>query len=218
LIDSFLHYIASIIISNQRTQEQPMQTNQIPGDDSQIDYPSATALLIDNDDTAIQPSQAYFASAHIVGNGDSKVIQATETHATATALDPWSKEPTGATTESNNYNTYQPPGHNNTPTYQPPGPVDATAGRSPSHQDGFSLPSAVFEDPMHKKLRRRRRRRARMVVVGASACVVGSVLLGPFGAIALGFAAVGMTRSASKSGERKKDERLRRQLQRQQQM
>jgi hypothetical protein len=204
-----------------------MQTNQISDDDSQIHYPSATALLINDDDTAIQPNGNEFASAHVIGNGDSKLIQATETHATATALDPWSKEPTVGSTESNNNNTsnnnnntptYQPPNNNNnTPTYQPPGPVDATAGHSPSHQDGVSLPSAVYEDPMRKKLRRRRRRRARMIVVGASGCVVGSVLLGPFGAFALGFAAAGMTRSATKAGERRKDERIRREVAREMQ-
>jgi hypothetical protein len=204
-----------------------MQNNQITAEDSQIHYPSATAVLIDNDDTAIQHNPAAagygteFASAHVVGTGDSRVspfssqfIQATDTHVTATALDPWGKEPTVGTTESNN--NYTSNNDNNTPTYQPPGPVDASAGYIPSLPDDISPQlSGLYEDPFHKKHRRRRRRRARMIVAGASACVVGSVLLGPFGAVALGFAAVGMTRSASKSGEKRKDEKVRRQLQRQ---
>lgn len=187
-----------------------MQANEVPATTSDIYYPSAAAVLIESDDTTTRPQLATaeyrneYASAHLVGKGDSKVslssdrvIQATDTHATATTLDPWSKEPTVATAN----------GFGDT-TYQTPGPVDTTGVDT----NEISIPPALYEDPLHKKMRRRRRRRGRMMIGGAGAFAIGSVLLGPFGAIGLTIAAAAIIKSSSKSFERKKDARVRRQL------
>eukprot|EP00980_Cylindrotheca_fusiformis_P029181 scaffold22742_cov139-Cylindrotheca_fusiformis.AAC.14 len=166
--------------------------------------PTATAVLIDDDHTDIQAGPAtsdhreQFASALVVGRGDSKVsflsqrvIQATETTATAKALDPWSKEPTVAADDRF-------------------GEDDSSANESrpPANVANLRIPPALYEDPKHKKYRRRRRRRARMILGGAGGIVVGAILLGPIGAVvgALGTATV--TRAASKARERRKDERV----------
>eukprot|EP00980_Cylindrotheca_fusiformis_P029728 scaffold23796_cov181-Cylindrotheca_fusiformis.AAC.1 len=184
---------------------------------SDSSYPSAAAvLLIDNDDTAIQPvasasteyRQSEFASAHVVvGNGDDDSMaspsngrffaDATETEATATALDPWSKEPTVAT-----LNRFEDP--------------ESSDNLTPAgNHVRFRMPAALLEDPLHKKYRRRRRRRARMVLGGASGLLLGSFLLGPIGAVAIALGTASVVRASSKARERKKDERVRRQLEEQ---
>ena len=77
----------------------------------------------------------------------------------------------------------------------------------------MNLPAAALEDPLHKKYRRRIRRRGRMIAGGAVGVVVGSILLGPVGAIAFGFGGASVARTASKAGEKRKDRRVRRQVQ-----
>jgi len=160
-------------------------------------------------------SQDRYATAHVVGGDVSpfslQLADATETHATATALDPWSKQKTTSTETQERES-------NQTPTfvYHPPAPVTERETRNDANGTAVP-PAAALEDPHRKKYRRRVRRRRRMIAGGAAGFVVGSVLLGPLGAIALGFGAASATRSLSKRGERRKDKRVRRQIQQAQQ-
>lgn len=189
---------------------------------SQIICPSADAvLLLDNDNNTYQsPAMAtavafspkrpslrdQYATAHVVG-GDvspfsSRLVDVTETHATATALDPWSKQKT-TSTETRERESSETP----TSVYRPPAPLTETEVRNVVNGTDV-LPAAALEDPCRKKYRRRIRRRLRMIVGGAAGFVVGSVILGPFGGIAFGFGAVAATKSVSKAGERRKDKRV----------
>lgn len=196
---------------------------------SQIIYPSVNAVLLDDDNnnnntfqspamtTAVafshnQPSsQDKYATAHVVGSDVSpfslQLADATETYATATALDPWSNQKTTSTETQERES-------NQTPTFVYHPPASVTERESRNDINGTAvLPAAALEDPSRKKYRRRVRRRGRMIVGGAAGFVVGSVILGPLGAIALGFGAASATRSLSKRGERRKDKRVRQQIQ-----
>jgi len=206
---------------------------------SQTAYPSANAVLLDNGNsafaspamaTAVAPTAAkepsfrnQYATAQVVGADVSpfstRLVHATETHATATALDPWSKQKTVAT-ETQEQNTeptfvYRPPssGYTSPNEYGNNGNNNNNNTNTTNNNGTGLLPAAALEDPMHKKYRRRIRRRGRMIAGGAAGFVVGSIILGPFGAIALGFGGVSVARSASKAGERRKDRRVRRQVQ-----
>jgi len=210
-------------------------------------YPSANAVLLDNDNdndhntgyispamaavastaAAKQPSfRDQYATAHVVGEDVSpfstRLAHATETHATATALDPWSKQKTIATeTEEQERRETERP----TFVYQPPS-SDYTSPNDYRHGDNGNnnnnngtgiLPAAALENPIHKKYRRRNRRRGRMVAGGAAGFVLGSILLGPIGAVALGIGGAHAIRAASKRGERRKDRRVQRQIEQLQQ-
>jgi len=217
---------------------------------SQIIYPSVNAVPLDDDNnnnntfqspamtTAVafshnQPSsQDKYATAHVVGSDVSpfslQLADATETYATATALDPWSNQKTTSTEtqerESNQTPTfvYHPPASvtetqeresNQTPTFVYHPPASVTERESRNDVNGTAvLPAAALEDPSRKKHRRRVRRRGRMIVGGAAGFVVGSVILGPLGAIAFGFGAASAAKALSKRGERRKDKRVRRQI------
>ncbi|KAL3943394.1 MAG: hypothetical protein SGBAC_002519 [Bacillariaceae sp.] len=199
-------------------------------------YPSANAVLLNNDSSAYAPPamatavaatsvkeasfRDQYASAHVVGTDISpfstRLAQATETHATATALDPWSKQKTVAA-ETQEQETNQAP----TFVYHPPS-SDYTSPNEYGNNDENNnngtaiLPAAALEDPMHKKYRRRIRRRGRMIAFGAAGFVVGSIVLGPFGAVALGVGGASAAKAASKAGERRKDKRVRKKIQRMQ--
>merc|ERR1712232_1496687 len=167
----------------------------------------ATAVFFSHN----QPSsQDKYATAHVVGSDVSpfslQLADATETYATATALDPWSNQKTTSTETQER--------ENQTPTfvYHPPAPVTERESRNDDNGTAV-LPAAALEDPYRKKYRRRVRRRGRMIAGGAAGFVVGSVILGPLGAIALGFGAASAAGSLSKRGERRKDKRVRRQIQ-----
>jgi hypothetical protein len=197
---------------------------------SQTYYPSANAVPLQNDSnqraspamaTAVvaatpaaskEPSfRDQYANAQVVGSDVSpfstRLIDATETHATATAFDPWSRQKTVATeTEENERPTF---------VYHPPqSSVPYTSPNDYNNNTGttVTLPAAALEDPRHKKKRRRARRRGRMIAGGAAGFVVGTIILGPLGAILLGAGGASIARSASKAGERRKDQRVRRQV------
>ncbi|KAL3934853.1 MAG: hypothetical protein SGARI_003210 [Bacillariaceae sp.] len=78
------------------------------------------------------------------------------------------------------------------------------------------LARAMMEDPFAKKFRRRKRRRSRMVLSGATGFVVGTMVFGPVGGLAGLAGAVAVARTASKLGEKRKDGRVKRERERQQ--
>lgn len=168
-----------------------------------------------------------YATAQVVGTEISpfsrEVCRARMTDAEAIPLDPWSKSPTVSTTMiSNDSNTT---GWSTRPNSGVGGvtqqdvaqlvPAEAVQptgfSRPPPPPPPIYLPTtALFEDPAAKKIRRRRRRRSRMIVGGVTGFVAGTVVLGPLVGIAGAAAAVVVTRSVSKMGERRKDRRLER--------
>lgn len=182
-------------------------------------YPSANAVLVDAPAATRNPKelslQDQYATAQVVGTDVSpfstRLVHATETHATATALDPWSKEKTVASETEEQQN-------NETPTfvYRPPSSEYISPNEHNNHNNGTTnyLPAAALENTAHKKYRRCKRRRRRMVLGGATGFVVGSILLGPFGGIALGFGGASATKAISKARERRKDRRVRKRIQR----
>lgn len=199
---------------------------------NQNTYPSANAVLLENDidnsgctsaavastAAAKQPSfRDQYATAHVVGEDVSpfstRLVHATETHATAIALDPWSMQKTVATeTEEQHRDANERPIF----VYQPPSsdytsPNDVASNANANYGTGI-LPAAALENPIRKKYRRRVRRRGRMVAGGAVGFVVGSIFLGPIGAIALAIGSASAIRSASKGRERRKDRRVQRQI------
>jgi hypothetical protein len=78
----------------------------------------------------------------------------------------------------------------------------------------YHLLAAMQEDPLHKKRRRRQRRRSRMVLGGATGLIVGTLVLGPIGGVAIGVVGVVLSRTASKIGEKRKDIRVQREWER----
>lgn len=203
------------------------------------DYPSADAVPIDDNDIPQQTkpfADSGYASALVVGNEvspfNSQLYSATETHANAVALDPWSKEPTATVDDS--FERIDTPAPFDRPTYQSPHEIAPQRPPSvqhrqhhhhppPNHNQAPSytrptyptIPAALLEDPLRKKTRRRRRRRGRMMAGGAAGFVVGTILLGPIGGVIIGASAVGISRTASKIGERRKDKRVKKRLERQ---
>ncbi|CAJ1949352.1 unnamed protein product [Cylindrotheca closterium] len=217
---------------------------------SQSTYPSANAVLLDNGNsaytspsmgavvgsstiTATAPKEPSFhdqyATAQVVGADVSpfstRLAHATETHATATALDPWSKQKTVATEQEQQSSenarptfVYSPPPYSG---YTSPNDYGNNHGNdnnginvnANNNNETAVLPAAALEDPLRKKYRRRTRRRGRMLVGGAAGFVVGSILLGPIGAVALGIGGASVVKSASKARERRKDRRVQRQIQ-----
>jgi hypothetical protein len=141
-------------------------------------------------------SDDNYASAQVVDPGYNPYqneFYATETYATATPLDPWTKAPTASTEQMQNNNT--------------------SSGQQPVNvvQPTNTVPLIALEDHLHKKHRRRRRRRGRMALSGVAGFVFGS-FAGPLGAIAGAASGVALARAASKAGERKKDRRVQAQV------
>lgn len=186
-------------------------------------YPSASAVLIDDDDTtplphqplnysgnqnvtAHAPSTNNYASAQVVGSEISpfshQLAVATNTSATATALDPWYKPPPTSSTEVTTTTNHH--DNNRNATTNSASFIFDDDAPTLTIRSG----SVVLEDPSRKKIRRRRRRRMRMVVSGATGFVVGSLFLGPIGAVAGAATGATIARVASKSGERRKDKRV----------
>jgi hypothetical protein len=85
----------------------------------------------------------------------------------------------------------------------------ATSGEQPTIQ---ALPDAHYEDPLAKKRRRRQRRRTRMAVSAVGGVFIGGIMLGPVGAVAGAVTAAAVTRGISKAGEKRKDERVQREV------
>lgn len=183
------------------------QTHQASSNDNQIDYPNATAVLIDDDSLLHQQKGSLvfveernadaYASAQVIERPvcDHPSQSTTEIQVDAVPLDPWNRERTTATEFSDtNYD-------NN--------PFEVI---TPCETRVSNIPSAMLELPLQKKLRRQKRRRARMIAVGATGFVVGSILLGPIGGALIGGASAGITKSVNKRAERKKDKRVMRQF------
>jgi hypothetical protein len=151
-----------------------------------------------------QSSNNNYASAQIVDPEfhpyNESDYYASETHATATPLDPWSKAPIASTEQMESSNT-----HEESQESSPTQPVQVVQPAS------AVIPLVALEEPFHKKYRRRRRRRGRMALSGVAGFVVGS-FAGPFGAIVGAASGVAIARVASKAGERKKDRKVRHQM------
>ena len=171
-------------------------------------------MIDDGDNVQQQPhvesnSTSNFADAQLIDLSDPHrppVVVATTVAAETTAipLDPWSNKPTEASimAQSPPLSTYS-NGQEVSPYHQ----VQVIqASNNPSYP--------YIEDPLQKKLRRRRRRRGRMAVGGVSGFVVGSLVLGPIGAVVGTVTGVTLARGVSKIGEKRKDRRVRRQLER----
>ena len=209
--------------ANSSINNNPVVAN---ADNSYEFYPSASAVLIDEDDTPLphqqlnysgnhdvtaHASSTNYASAQVVGSEISpfsrELTVATNTTATATALDPWYKPPSSTEVTTNHHDNI-----NATPN-------NASSNQINVVQPANIVPAVFLEDPSRKKIRRRHRRRMRMVMSGATGFVVGVLFLGPIGAVAGAATGATLARVASKSGERRKDRRVQRQIsQMQQQM
>jgi hypothetical protein len=182
-------------------------------DSSHENYPSAPAVLIDDDDTSQQPNpfaavspyassdpSSNYAVAQVVGSEmypfRPQLAVATNIAVTATPLGP----PTTTTTEVIHHDNLT--ASNPSSSASNPFPSVQVRGVQQS-----SVISAVFEEEaLHKKVRRRRRRRVGMAVSGATGFVVGS-FFPPVGAIVGAVAGATIARAASKAGERRKDNR-----------
>lgn len=168
-----------------------------PDNPSSIDvYPSAPAVLVDDNDTLNPYADAQIIDVSDTPNHPPPVLAAAS--ATATPIDPWTKNPV----QSSLINTL------------------------PESNDGNHVtgPSVVvmqttlpeIEDPLHKKMRRRRRRKTRMIGAGTAGFISGLIFAGPFGAFIVAASGAAMARGACKLSERRKDRRVQRQLVRRQ--
>jgi hypothetical protein len=199
-------------------------------DNSHEYYPSAPAVLIDDGDTPQQPysfsavspcassdPSFNYASAQVIGRDISpfstQFAEATTTTVIATPLDPWFKPLTTTTTEVNHDNSTAP--NPSSSASNPSSSAQVSVVLQPSYNN--IIPAVYLEDPLHKKARRRRRRRVRMMMSGATGFVVGSLFMGPIGAIVGATTGATVARAASKAGERRKDKKVQRQVFRMQQ-
>ena len=208
------------------------QTYQTSNINNNINFPNATAVLIHVDDEAAttaapgaasaeqkhHPNGSFLSAGDISGDvyASARVVDKSfsdqlpiESQVDAVPLDPWSRERTTSTEESRRTKGQAAV---TTATNQDSSRT-TTATRRPTNTN---IPSAMLEDPRHKKLRRRRRREARMVASGTTGFIIGTLFLGPIGGILVGATSAGITKSASKLAERRKDKRVMRQFQKMQ--
>jgi hypothetical protein len=185
----------------------------IDDDDTPQQYPlAATAPIASASSEPIYNNHATssydsygsnYASAQVLESEASpynpQLAVATDTYATATPLDPWSKAPTTSTEMM---------ASNNTTTSTNNDPSSSVNVVQPTH----GAPDIFLEDPLHKKRRRRRRRKGRMYMSGVAGFVMGTVALGPVGGIIFAISGAVIVRKTSKNGERRKDRRVQRQL------
>lgn len=196
-----------------------------------------TQTLVATDQNSVHSRNNGYATALVVGTEISpfspQVSTATATFAEAVPLDPWSKTRTtssalatyhgNASNQNRVYNTNGSSGDSNNPVpvviISDPAEVSVedepfTPAMRRENERRHRLSAAMNEDPLHKKYRRRQRRRSRMVMGGATGFVLGTFVLGPFGAVVGLATGAALARTASKIGEKRKDSRVNRERER----